>query len=390
MKKITLLLCTAVLSATAYAQNVGIGTSSPHTTLEVSADVNDLLKLTSTTGGLGNHAYIDFLTYAGTSIDGRIGTIDMGSYNGSLVFETGNAGVANTTTIERMRILNNGNVGIGTTNPAGLFTVGSGTASPFMINSSGTITAATGITSSGTIQFSGLLGSSSGSLVAASSTGVLSVAGTSTTLPITAGTGITIGSANTINSYWTLNGSNNLYNNNSGGYVGIGMNAPASPLHIFTPTGYGIALDAAAGGQALMFYNGGSATASGTQKAAMALAGFSGNWSTDAVSNDLVIRSSSSQKILLNTNGGNSSSTLAVSGGSVGIGTTNPATYLQLGNTSNSASSYQTFAAGNGTQLRTWQMGIPYSSSVFTAPYFGFVITDLSAGTGLTATNTPL
>ncbi len=47
-----------------------------------------------------------------------------------------------------------GNVGIGDTSPTALFTVGSGDL--FQVNSSGAIAAATGITSSGTITFSGL------------------------------------------------------------------------------------------------------------------------------------------------------------------------------------------------------------------------------------------
>lgn len=50
-----------------------------------------------------------------------------------------------------------GNVGIGDTTPTSLFTVGSGDL--FQVNSSGAIAAATGITSSGTINFSGLTAS---------------------------------------------------------------------------------------------------------------------------------------------------------------------------------------------------------------------------------------
>lgn len=36
--------------------------------------------------------------------------------------------------------------------------------------------------------------------------------------------------------YWTLNGSNNIYNNNSGGFVGIGTTTPNAPLQFATDT----------------------------------------------------------------------------------------------------------------------------------------------------------
>lgn len=116
--------------------NVGVGTNNPATPLEVSGAVTDLLKLTSTTGGAGNKAYIDFQTFNGAGINGRIGTADMGSNNGSLIFETGNAGTISTVTTERMRILNNGNIGIGTTTPTYALDVNAGT-SAFRVTTTG-------------------------------------------------------------------------------------------------------------------------------------------------------------------------------------------------------------------------------------------------------------
>ena len=59
--------------------------------------------------------------------------------------------------MQEMRILGNGNVGIGDTTPASLFTVGN--TDLFQVNSSGAIAAAVGITSSGNITFSGLTAS---------------------------------------------------------------------------------------------------------------------------------------------------------------------------------------------------------------------------------------
>ncbi|MDB5254933.1 MAG: hypothetical protein JWL92_309, partial [Candidatus Nomurabacteria bacterium] len=101
------------------------------------------------------------------------GTFDSGgpSLYGHLGFYTT---PDNTTTAltERMRIDQNGSVGIGTTSPSSLFSVGS--TSQFQVNSSGAIAAATGITSSGTVTFSGL--TAGGLVKAAAGTGVLSLA----------------------------------------------------------------------------------------------------------------------------------------------------------------------------------------------------------------------
>ncbi|MCW3126293.1 MAG: hypothetical protein JWO03_1951 [Bacteroidetes bacterium] len=125
--------------------SVGVGTNNPLTPLEVSGAVTDLLKLTSTTGGAGNKAYIDFETFSGAGVNGRIGAVDMNSNNGSLVFETGNAGTLSPVTIERMRILNNGNVGIGTITPTYTLDVNAGT-SAFRVTTTGGSTASGGTT----------------------------------------------------------------------------------------------------------------------------------------------------------------------------------------------------------------------------------------------------
>jgi|GEM_PF-2221922 len=71
-----------------------------------------------------------------------------------------------------------GNTGIGTSNPSALFSVGS--ASDFQVNSAGTIAAATGITSSGAINFSGL--STNGIVRTTGGTGTLSSSSSSVDL----------------------------------------------------------------------------------------------------------------------------------------------------------------------------------------------------------------
>ena len=100
---------------------------------------------TASISGTGNNA----LSLTG---DGTLGTT-----NGQTLqlgnASTGNVQIVSGSTVD-LTALPNGNVGIGTTAPTSLFSVGN--SSQFQINSSGAIAAATGIISSGTIQFTGL------------------------------------------------------------------------------------------------------------------------------------------------------------------------------------------------------------------------------------------
>ena len=115
--------------------NLGIGTTGPATALEVSRNTSDLLKLTSTTGGAGNKAYVDFQTYNGSGINARIGAVDYGTYNGGLVFEVNPGNGANSTvTTEAMRITQTGQVGIGTPNPIGILNVSGASSGQALVN----------------------------------------------------------------------------------------------------------------------------------------------------------------------------------------------------------------------------------------------------------------
>ncbi|HVA96097.1 MAG TPA: hypothetical protein VND99_00415 [Candidatus Acidoferrales bacterium] len=102
----------------------------------------------------------------GQPIDYAMGILTSGTgINNLVIGANGNSNNPN----GGLTIAQGGYVGIGTTNPLALFSVGS--SSQFQVNSSGAIAAATGITSSGTIMFSNLGGQG---VVQSDSNGVLS------------------------------------------------------------------------------------------------------------------------------------------------------------------------------------------------------------------------
>ena len=100
----------------------------------------------------------------------------------AIVFKT--TANSTTTTSEVARIDQTGYLGIGDTSPAAMLTVGSGDL--FQVNSSGAIAAATGITSSGTITFSGF--STNGGLLYTNGSGVLAQSGAVTGIVLGNGT----------------------------------------------------------------------------------------------------------------------------------------------------------------------------------------------------------
>ncbi|MGI0133777.1 MAG: hypothetical protein ACREBW_02305, partial [Candidatus Micrarchaeaceae archaeon] len=99
---------------------------------------------TASISGTGNNA--TYLTATGnlTTTNGQ--TLTLGGSG------TGNVSLVSNGTTALTAV--GGNVGVGTTAPAALFSVGSG--SPFQVNSTGAIAAATGVISSGSIRFSDL------------------------------------------------------------------------------------------------------------------------------------------------------------------------------------------------------------------------------------------
>jgi len=122
---------------------VGIGTSNPSAPLNVVTD--------SSTPPSSTQGILRFQT--NTGVDDRAAKIGaVTGASGYVYFQGIRPGIGN----DSYLVLNpiDGNVGVGDVTPAALFTVGDGDL--FQVNDSGAIAAATGITSSGTIQFSGL------------------------------------------------------------------------------------------------------------------------------------------------------------------------------------------------------------------------------------------
>jgi len=102
--------------------NVGIGTSSPSTKLEIEGDAtgDDTAQLIIASGGVDNNSIIHFTDDAGGQVN-AIGALEgniltLASQN-ELVFKTGTSSILGNTDT-RMTIDTNGNVGIGTTSPS--------------------------------------------------------------------------------------------------------------------------------------------------------------------------------------------------------------------------------------------------------------------------------
>ena len=210
---------------------VGIGTTSPVQKLELYGQ-NGLPATTGTTQN-GN-------LRIGPSTNN---VLDFGNTAGSPVWGSWIQSTDRSNLVANYALLlnpNGGNVGIGTTSPSSLFSVGS--SSQFQVNSSGAVSAATGITSSGTITFSGL---SSTGIVHNNSSGVLSTSLSSLTADVTGVLPVANGGTNNTLAYSSgsiiySNGTSLTQNNsylfwdNTNHRVGIGTTSPNAALSFGT------------------------------------------------------------------------------------------------------------------------------------------------------------
>ncbi len=109
------------------------------------------------------------------------------------------------------------------------------------------------------------------------------------------------------------------------GNVGIGTSSPLGTLSLYNAVGATDLVLDNSGNSGLGLYR------AGTGVAFMVVPSAIGAWSTDAIVNDLVIRTqATTERILFNTNGGTSGSTLAINNTSVGINSASPVATLDV------------------------------------------------------------
>jgi len=219
--------------------NIGIGTTSPANLLDVqqsSTTEASVLKIGNSNGAGANQTSVSlgFYHFNSTYPSAKIveQEEDNADYRGSLQFYTRGTD-SDVSPTERMRILSGGNIGIGTTSPTSLFSVGS--SSQFQVNSSGNIVKVNNITTS--------FPSSQG---AASTVLKNDGSGNLSWVTLTSLSGIT-GSCSSGANYLPKMSSTSaitcsqIYDN--GTSIGIGTTSPTDKLHVYGAFGIHMATD---------------------------------------------------------------------------------------------------------------------------------------------------
>ncbi len=119
--RLLMLLTGMILACELKAQDVGIGTLTPDHKLHISDNTSQLLKLENTTS-LNTGVMSEMYFKTGTHYTGALKTIGNGTFTSRLGFFT-YAATNSSALLERMSIMDNGQVGIGTNSPGFLLDV---------------------------------------------------------------------------------------------------------------------------------------------------------------------------------------------------------------------------------------------------------------------------
>jgi|GEM_PF-1284181 len=306
--------------------NVGIGTSTPKSPLEINyaagtSQLADMLRLNAVNGSLGNGAGILFTNNGDVMKLARIAGVDDGNWGGNLLFYTAPATGSSPggTPTERMRITDAGNIGIGTTNPG----------SAYLLDVAGAIRSSSGgiVFPDGSAQITAFNPNQTGSLQ--------------------------IGNGNYILSSTSANGATNVYNqiNNWGsGYF----------WQIMSPAGYGNLAS-------LLPLRAGQNLSAGQ---------FNLYNSAD---------SQSDQSITVQFNGAANGNSYFNTGGNVGIGTTSPGALLSVGaNSQFQVSSSGAVSTSGGLTVSSGTVSFPAGSIASSALQGGGSLTTTALGTANT------
>ena len=325
---------------------LGIGTVNPSNNLQISfanaSNDNSGITLSNTnTNGYGGSYNIQISQVGpGTFTGSRIFTENQGvgaSAGAFLAFSTANTSQA---LVERMRIDNAGNVGIGTASPSALFSVGS--SSQFQVSSAGAVTAVGVNSGAGLLQGTGGLTVTGTTSINVTGTANTSIGNGTGTFALTSGGGLNVSTAGVLTgvssiansgAYTQSGTSANTFTGTStfsnatysalftGGNVGIGTSSPASSLEIKganSVDGLRVSLTGQNPYLASFFNTAYSASSAVFQY-------FGDN------SGEFRMGSASTTGVGLYTNGQYASPQLYLkSGGSVGIGTTGPSAALHV------------------------------------------------------------
>jgi len=341
--------------------NVGIGTTGPGYKL----DVNSTIRSQTTGGGYGF-----VLGPGGTDKWGMLAETDNS-------FNIREVGVAH-----RLTILTGGNVGIGTTNPLAMFSVGNN--SQYRVDSSGNLTRINNVayswpSSQATITGSMLSNDASGNLAWSSPSGT----GTqgywtrfgTTLFPYTPtdnlGTSGNMGIGTT--SPKTLLDVNSLFNVLSSGNVGIGTTAPYTKLTVVG--------DESSYGTVAKF----SRDLTGTEKS-LYIRPVRGTTVYLASSGDLSFATGASDNAM-----GTERLTITSGAGNVGIGTTGPTGRFAVTDTSNAAASLvltNNTATTLGVGINTIGVLDLQSTSLTTGNFLNMELNALTSGRGINLTST--